>query len=448
MARKPNRSKFVEPAIPAKAIVTSFFLDWLFWGYFAYVVVYLLNYYWYTVYVDWYGKLVLPAWAWPVAVGGTFELAALCHALGHSLGVKALGLRWERTGPGVKLLHLLSLNGALLLGAGAFALVYFGACRIHGLPPALGREAAMGLGAVLGLVVVLGAMVFFSQAVPGLVLAPLPSPDKWTAPPPRWYRTLWGLMALGLFLLIMILGWHVTDASLKRLGNMVKTAYLWKALATPDFQHLLHPDPWLNQSILQGLIQSIFMALLATVFGAAFAFPLSFLGARNIMNFNPLARVAYYFTRGVFNVFRSVESMLWATIFAIWIGWGPFAGTVALFIHTIAALGKLYSEQVEHIDPGPVEAVTATGASRLEVVRYAVIPQIVPSCLALTFYRWDINVRMSTVIGLVGGGGIGRVLFYYKQNTMWHQVGAVILTIALVVWALDYISGRVREGIV
>ncbi|RLE38685.1 phosphonate ABC transporter, permease protein PhnE, partial [Candidatus Acetothermia bacterium] len=124
-----------------------------------------------------------------------------------------------------------------------------------------------------------------------------------------------------------------------------------------------------------------------------------------------------------------------------------------LTIHTIAALGKLYSEQVEGVDPGPLEAIAATGARRWQVILYGVVPQIIPSYLAFTLYRWDINVRMATVIALVGGGGIGRILFYYKGQVgrlpnAWNQVGAVVFTIAVVVWAIDYISGRVREKIV
>src|SRR5690606_22395767 len=108
-------------------------------------------------------------------------------------------------------------------------------------------------------------------------------------------------------------------------------------------------------------------------------------------------------TRTFFNLTRSVEPLILATIFAIWVGFGPFAGVLALTISTIANLGKLYSEAAESIDPGPIEAITATGGTRLQVIWYAVVPQIVPPYISFTVYHWDINVRMSTIIGFVGG---------------------------------------------
>jgi phosphonate transport system permease protein len=190
------------------------------------------------------------------------------------------------------------------------------------------------------------------------------------------------------------------------------------------------------------------MALLATVAGIIVAFPLSFAGARNIAARSSLGWLFYSLTRGFFNVFRAVESVFWASIFAIWVGFGPFAGAMALFIHTLAALGKLFSEQVEHIDPGPVEALTATGANLFQVLRYAVVPQVIPQFLAFSLYRWDINLRMATVVALVGGGGIGQLLFEYKDDLQWNLVGGVIILFMITVWIMDYVSGWVREKIV
>ena len=161
------------------------------------------------------------------------------------------------------------------------------------------------------------------------------------------------------------------------------------------------------------------------------------------------AMILYRFVRGFFNLFRSIEILIWVALFATWLGYGnAFTGVMALVIHTIAALGKLYSEQVEAIDPGPLEAIRAAGGSKLQIIRYAVIPQIIPSFLAFTLYRWDINVRMATIVSLVGGGGIGMLLFWYRHSRNFNELGAVILAIIIVVWTLDYISGRVRERIV
>jgi phosphonate ABC transporter permease subunit PhnE len=161
----------------------------------------------------------------------------------------------------------------------------------------------------------------------------------------------------------------------------------------------------------------------------------------------PLGPVIYYGMRTILNLVRSVEPLIWAIVFVVWVRVGPFPGMLALTVHSIASLAKLYSEQVENIDQGPVEAVQATGANGLQTVAYAVIPQVVPSYIAFTLYRWDINVRMSTIIGMVGGGGIGQRLQQAMQLSQWREAGLVILLIVVVVMALDFLSAKVREGI-
>ena len=153
----------------------------------------------------------------------------------------------------------------------------------------------------------------------------------------------------------------------------------------------------------------------------------------------------YYIFRTLFNTLRSIEALILALVFVIWVGLGAFAGTLALALHTIAANAKLYSEQVESISSGPLEAVRATGATRLQTVVYAVVPQIVAPFIAFTMYRWDINVRMSTIIGFVGGGGIGLILQQNINLLDYRGAAAQILAIAIVVAAMDYVSSRLRE---
>jgi phosphonate ABC transporter permease subunit PhnE len=156
----------------------------------------------------------------------------------------------------------------------------------------------------------------------------------------------------------------------------------------------------------------------------------------------------YTTTRSILNIIRSIEPLIYVIVFAVWVGIGPFAGVIALTIHTIAALGKLFSEQVENIDDGPVEAVTATGANRLQLIAFSVIPQVVPSYIAFTLYRWDINVRFSTVIGFAGGGGIGFVLLQNINLLRYRQAAVMMIAIALVVMTLDYISSKIRSRII
>jgi phosphonate transport system permease protein len=162
----------------------------------------------------------------------------------------------------------------------------------------------------------------------------------------------------------------------------------------------------------------------------------------------PTGLVLYFITRTILNATRSVEPLVMAIVFVIWVGIGPFAGSLALALHTIAALAKLYSEQVESISPGPLEAVTATGANRLQTIVYAVIPQIVPPYISFTMYRWDINVRMSTIIGFVGGGGIGFLLQQNINLLNYRAASVQMLAIAVVVAIMDYVSSQIRERLV
>ena len=156
----------------------------------------------------------------------------------------------------------------------------------------------------------------------------------------------------------------------------------------------------------------------------------------------------YYVARTIFNTIRSIEPLVMVIVFVVWVGIGPFAGSLALALHTIAALAKLYSEQVESILPGPIEAVKASGATRMQTIVYAVIPQIVPPYISFTLYRWDINVRMSTIIGFAGGGGIGFLLQQNIRLLNYRAASVNMLAIAIVVASMDYLSSRIRERII
>ncbi|PWH17605.1 MAG: hypothetical protein DDG59_07960 [Anaerolineae bacterium] len=162
----------------------------------------------------------------------------------------------------------------------------------------------------------------------------------------------------------------------------------------------------------------------------------------------PIGLVIYTLTRTLLNAVRSIEALIMAIVAVIWVGIGPFAGVLALGLHTIASLAKLYSEQVESILPGPIEAITATGATRLQTIVYAVIPQIIPPYISFTMYRWDINVRMSTIIGFAGGGGIGFLLIQNINLLNYRAASTQMLAIAVVVAAMDYLSSAMRERFV
>lgn len=199
---------------------------------------------------------------------------------------------------------------------------------------------------------------------------------------------------------------------------------------------------------IEKMIETIFIGMMATFFGIIFALPLSFLAAKNLMSANIVSRVIYYITRAFLNAVRSIEPLIWAIIAVIVVGLGPFAGIIALTVHSMAALAKMYSESIENIDSGQIEAIQATGANWLQTITFAVIPQIIPPFVSFTVYRWDINIRMSTVIGFVGGGGIGFLLSQWIRLLDYRSAGMAVWFIALTVMILDYLSAEIRERFV
>jgi phosphonate transport system permease protein len=201
------------------------------------------------------------------------------------------------------------------------------------------------------------------------------------------------------------------------------------------------------KEVVNALMETIFMALLATTAGTVVAAPVSFLAARNIMGNTILGKVFYNITRTFLNITRSFDSLVLATIFALWLSFGPFAGVLALTIATVASLGKLFSEAVENIDPGPLEAVYATGANSAQMIFYAVVPQIIPDYISYIIYHWDINVRISTILGFVGGGGIGYYLSQRINVLEYRKAGTAIWAIVAVVWAMDFLSAEIRKKV-
>jgi phosphonate transport system permease protein len=256
-----------------------------------------------------------------------------------------------------------------------------------------------------------------------------------------WTRTLRGWFAAVFIELTFFAGWLITELDLYD--------FLTKFGKAADIvRGLMHPSTAVLHEGLVLLVQTVFLAFMATAFAIPVAFVLAFPSARNLTRGSATARLAYTVSRTLMNFVRAVEPLVWALIFISWVGIGPFAGVLALWVHSVASLTKLYSEQIESIDTGPMDAITATGASTLQVLRYGVVPQVIPPFLSFTIYRWDINVRMSTIIGFVGGGGIGYILKPRVDLGEWGEVGTLVLLIAATVWLMDVVSAKIRERIV
>ena len=190
---------------------------------------------------------------------------------------------------------------------------------------------------------------------------------------------------------------------------------------------------------------TIFMALLSTTIATIVAAPLSFFAASNIMRKGKVGTTVYYIFRSFFNLMRSYDPLVMATVFGFWLSFGAFPGFLSLTVVTIASLGKLFSEAIENIDSGPLEALQATGANQLQTVVYGVVPQIVPDFISFIVYHWDINVRISTIIGFVGGGGIGFYLSEQINGFHYDRAGTAIWAIVIVVWAMDFLSAEIRK---
>ena len=260
--------------------------------------------------------------------------------------------------------------------------------------------------------------------------------------PKAWYKTFWGYQTLFSVLATVALASHVVDVRLSQLADedaFNAAMNLFGALGTPEWSIL--PKATLK------IIETIYIAFMATLFATPVAFVLSFLASRNIMGGSRVGYGIYVSMRAGFNIFRAIEPILWAIIFSVWVGFGAFAGMLALMIHSIASLSKQYSEIVETVSEGPIEGIESTGATRLQTIWFAVVPQVSLPFISYTIDRWDINVRMATIIGFVGGGGIGVMLLEYQGQARWHEVGCIVVVIAFVVWSMDSLSAHIRNAL-
>lgn len=203
------------------------------------------------------------------------------------------------------------------------------------------------------------------------------------------------------------------------------------------------PDWSFFEQMIDPLIETIHIATLGTAVTFIIAFPIAFLSARN----TTLNTATWLIGRFILVTSRSVNTVVWGLLFVAIFGPGPIAGIWAIAARSIGFLGKLIAEAIEEIDEGAVEAIEATGASRLQVLWMGVLPQVLPVIWGTTVYRWDINIRESTVLGFVGGGGIGIILYSSINQFAWREVGIMLISILVVVIVSEFISATIRKWI-
>jgi phosphonate transport system permease protein len=241
-----------------------------------------------------------------------------------------------------------------------------------------------------------------------------------------------------LFVTLVVLAWVAWDtgADPRQLARGAPWVF--------DFiRRMLPPDFSVLPSALRGALTTVEIALLGTAIAAVAALPLGFISARNVA-----APALFYPARAVLNFFRSVDTLVYALVFVAAVGLGPFPGVLAVVAYTTMSLAKLYSEAIEGIERGPVDAITATGATRLQILRYGVLPQVLPLFLSYVLYRLETNIRAATVLGFVGAGGIGFYLQTYLRTIDYPAASTVLLVTVAMVMVVDAASSRLRDRLV
>lgn len=260
-------------------------------------------------------------------------------------------------------------------------------------------------------------------------------PTRWKRPPlikRKWLRwSLWFGVAL-----YLAIGFGTLEVNWERLAEGIPRGQRFlSAFFPPDFF-----SRW--DSILDGILESIWMTVISTVAGIALSVPVGLGAAKNLSS-----KPVYLVCRFIVALSRTFPEVILA-IFAVKLfGFGPFAGFIALSIATIGFYAKLLAEDIEDMDPVQAEAIRATGASWFQWVNYAVQPQVMPRMIGLSVYRLDINFRESAVVGIVGGGGIGATLLTAFDRYEFDSAAAILLIIIFIVMGLEYVSGYLRRRV-
>ncbi|MFQ5551520.1 MAG: phosphonate ABC transporter, permease protein PhnE [Gemmatimonadales bacterium] len=236
-----------------------------------------------------------------------------------------------------------------------------------------------------------------------------------------------------------VLYWTAVDT------NVSVSDFVLGIPAIADYVGRMYPPEWdYAPLILEPTIETIEIAIWGTLLGIILGLPLGLMAARNI---SPHV-VIYGTARFILNSLRGVSELVFALIFVSAVGLGPFPGILALALHNAGMLGKFYAEAIEAIDPGPMEAVNATGANWMQMVVYAIIPQVIPHFITYNLYRFEVSIRAATILGFVGAGGIGFHLLTSIRLFDYQETAVVLIVIILLVVITDYLGARLRARII
>lgn len=198
-------------------------------------------------------------------------------------------------------------------------------------------------------------------------------------------------------------------------------------------------------SLWEPALETVLMATLATLLGALMAIPVAWLGANNI---SPLGRLTYYFGRVLMTLSRSVHEVVWGLVFVAAVGLGALAGVLAMAVRSIGFISKTVAEAIEDVNKGPVEAMRAVGANRFQVLMFGIVPQVLPVIVGNVIFEWDVNIRRSTIMGLVGAGGLGLALHRQMASYNYGGIATVIFVILLLIVFGELFSAWARRKVI
>ncbi|AZK45754.1 phosphonate ABC transporter, permease protein PhnE [Paenibacillus lentus] len=227
---------------------------------------------------------------------------------------------------------------------------------------------------------------------------------------------------------------------IKETAGQISKAIL-AGIFSPDWDYVYLPD---GEDLLRGLLDTLAISMLGTFISTVVCIPFAFWAATNMSSSKWVSGSG----KMLLSFIRTFPEIIMAILFIKAVGPGSFAGVLALGLHSVGMLGKLFADEVENLDKGPIEALIATGASRLQIMWFAVIPQVLPGFLSYTLYRFEINVRSATILGIIGAGGIGTPLIFALSSRNWERVGIILLGIIIMITIIDMISGSIRKRLV
>jgi phosphonate transport system permease protein len=225
-----------------------------------------------------------------------------------------------------------------------------------------------------------------------------------------------------------------TDWSRISVAGVAKAA--WRFI---DFDLSILPSLW------DATLETLLMATLATLLGALMAIPVAWLGAGNI---SPLGRATYLLGRVLMTLSRSVHEVVWGLVFVAAVGLGALAGVLAMAVRSIGFISKTVAEAIEDVNPGPVEAMRAVGANRFQVLMFGIVPQILPVMIGNVIFEWDVNIRRSTIMGLVGAGGLGLALHRQMASYNYGGIATVIFVILVLIAFGEVFSAWARKRVI